>query len=311
MLFSPETATLGPVNAVQDNLSGPLSRMAMFFLGDVCLPPVASVRDVFDYGSQLNSRGIKILPSEERFLRQVTWCMLQIQGEQEEGELQQALSRIAALTLAVIEDPDLSIPEGYAIGSRENLEDFAFRFQREWEQQDLSLGAAVGLHQLSFASAGDVSALARRLPAERDDSLARALRQGEIYLRQGEEIFARHTDPARQGAHRLRLDAAAKRLELLLARLLAVPAAQDRALVRAQLVRRELKHVEIDALGAKRVSEAEQVSETRRLLRWTEADLGQELTDSNKAALAAQLRELAEASEDSEDSGEDWLFSMS
>lgn len=299
------------MNAVQDNLSGPLSRMAKFFLGDACLPPVQSVRDVFDYGRELNARGIRILPSEERFLRQVTWCMLQIQGDEEEGDLHQALSQIAALALAIIEDPDLAIPEGYAIGSRENLEAFAFRFQQEWLQQDLSLGATVGVYQLVFTSAQELREAADRLPSEaRDEALDRALQQGEIYLRQGEEIYARHTDEARRSAHQARLGAAIQRLQLLLARLISLPLERDQPLVRAQLVRRELKHVEIDALGAQRISEAEQAFETRRLLRWTEADLGEELTDDNKAALAAQLRELSESDEDSEE-GEDWLFSMS
>ena len=284
--------------------------MAKFYLGDVCLPPVASVRDVFDYGRALSERGIPVLLSEERFLRQVTWCMLQLQGEDSESDLQAALMRIAALTLAIIEDEDLSIPEGYAVGDRGNLEVLALRFHQEWLQNDLTLGATIGIHDLDFQTSAELDQAAQRLLEEdSDEPLRRAFAQGAIFLRQGEEIFAGHEDAARRSAHEARLGAARERLRLLLGRLLGVPAQQDHQLVRAQLVRRELRHVEIDALGAKRITEAEQAQQTKRLLRWTEADLGEELTEENKAQLAAQLQEVS-SDEADEDSGEDWLFGM-
>tara|TARA_R110002072_G_scaffold154662_2_gene304708 strand:- start:2529 stop:3383 length:855 start_codon:yes stop_codon:yes gene_type:complete len=283
--------------------------MAKFYLGDVCLPPVASVRDVFDYGRALYERGIPVLLSEERFLRQVTWCMLQ-EGHDAQSDLHLALRRIAALTLAIIEDEDLSIPEGYAVGDRQNLEALALRFHQEWLQNDRTLGAALGTHELSFETSAELDEAAQRLlEADSDEPLRRAFAQGAIFLRQGEELFARHEDPARRSAHELRLRAARERLRLLLGRLLGVPAHQDHKLVRSQLVRRELRHVEIDALGAKRITEAEQAQQTKRLLRWTEADLGEELTEENKAQLAAQLQEVASGEAD-EDSGEDWLFGM-
>jgi len=298
------------LNAPADNLSKPLLRMAKFYLGDVCLPPVASVRDVFDYGRELNDRGIPVLLSEERFLRQVTWCMLQLQGPDAQSELHVALLRIAALTLAIIEDEDLSIPEGYAVGDRENLEALALRFHQEWLQNEQTLGAASATHALGFQSSSELDLNAERiLQPDSDEPLRKAFAQGAIFLRQGEGIFAQHEDPARRSAHEVRLATARERLRLLLGRLLAVPAAQDHKVVRAQLVRRELRHVEIDALGAKRITEAEQAQQTKRLLRWTEADLGEELTQENKALLAAQLQEVASGEAD-EDSGEDWLFGM-
>lgn len=285
--------------------------MAKFYLGDVCLPRVASVRDVFDYGRALNERGIPVLESEERFLRQVTWCMLQIQDDESEGDLHLALLRIAALTLAIIEDEDLTIPAGYAVGDRANLEALALRFHQEWLQNDLSLGAALGIHDLSFQTSAELEQSAARLLNDAsDDALRRAFAQGAIFLRQGEEIYAKHQDEARRAAHEERLGSARERLRLLLGRLLAIAPAQDHAVVREQLVRRELRHVEIDALGAQRISEAEQARQTKRLLRWTEADLGEELTEENKAQLAAQLQELASSEAESQDSGEDWLFGM-
>ena len=286
--------------------------MAKFYLGDVCLPPVTNVLDVFEYGKALNERGVPVLQSEERFLRQVTWCMLQIENDQEDGELFPALTRIAALTLAIIEDEDLSIPEGYTIGQRSDLEAFALRFHQEWLQNDLSLGAAMGINEISFETSAEVAqASARLLNEGSDEPLRRALLQGEIFLRQGEEIFSRHTEPQRRDAHKLRLDAARERLQLLAARLLAIAPERDHAVLRDQLVRRELRHVEIDSLGAQRISEAEQARETRRLLKWTETELGEELTDANKAELSAQLRDLAVSKgADDSDEGDGWLFGM-
>lgn len=298
-----------------DNLSAPLLRMAKFYLGDVCLPRVANVRDVFEYGKALNERGLPVLRSEERFLRQVTWCMLQIENDQEEGELFLALTRIAALTLAIIEDDDLSIPEGYAVGHRSNLEALALRFHQEWLQNDLALGAAMGINDLGFHTSADLEQAASRLLTEdSDEPLRRAFLQGEIFLRQGEAIFERHTDTDRRDAHKHRLDSARERLRLVLARLMAIPLDRDHAVLRAQLVRRELRHVEIDSLGAQRISAAEQALQTRRLLKWTETELGEELTDANKAELSAQLRSLAAAESDQQDEGEGddegWLFGM-
>lgn len=288
--------------------------MAKFYLGDVCLPRVASVRDVFDYGRALHERGIPVLSSEERFLRQVTWCMLQIHSGARGGALHQALIRIAALTLAIIEDEDLTIPEGYAVGDRSNLEALALKFHQAWLQTELALGSAMGANDLSFHNSAELEQNAGRvLDGTSDEHLKRAFAQGAIFLRQGEGILAQHTDEARRTAHTTRMGQALERLRLLLARLTSVPSASDHSLVRAQLVRRELRHVEIDALGAQRITEAEQALETKRLLKWTETELGEELTDENKAELSAQLREAALADSNGDDDGGDdeaWLFGM-
>ncbi|MGE0712425.1 MAG: hypothetical protein AB7N76_10330 [Planctomycetota bacterium] len=292
-----------------DNLSAPLARMALFFLGDT-LPRVHSVRDVYAQGQALVERGIPVTPAEASFLRQVTWCMLQIlQEDEEEGELHSALARVAALALAIIEDDDFTIPEGYGVGSRANLEALALRLWREGFQLNMSLGAVVGLHDLSFGRAAELEGLEARLPLEGDDgTLLRVLTQARVHLRQGEELLARNPDPARAAAHRLRLERAFERTRFLLARLITVPHARDHAVVRAHFVRRELKHIEIDALGAQRITEAEQRAQAKRLLAWTEEDLGEELTDANKAALAARLAEAAGGEQDGE--GEAWLFEM-
>jgi hypothetical protein len=286
-----------------DNLSAPLLRMGSFFLGDT-LPQVASARDIYARGQDLVTRGISATPSEAQFLRGVTWCMLQIQHDQEESELHSALARVAALALAIIEDDDFTIPPGYSIGSRTDLENFAIRLRAENFQLNMSLGVTVGSYDLSFTSVEGLTATAERLPA--DDLRTKTINQILIHLRQGEELHQRQQDPERAQAHEQRLHKAYERARFLLARLLSVPTERDNEVLRAHLVRRELKHIEIDALGALRITEAEQVTQAKQLLAWTEVDLGEELTDENKAALAARLAEVAD--EENEDSG--WLFEM-
>src|SRR5690606_2466221 len=121
-------------------------------------------------------------------------------------------------------------------------------------------------------------------------------------------LLAAQANEEKAAGHRVRLQHARERATFLLARLLTTAAEQDHAVVRSHLIKRELRRIEVDALGVERISSSEQERETRRLLRWTEHDLGVELTDDNKAALAAQLQEIARAGQ-AEDEG-DWLSQM-
>ena len=93
----------------------------------------------------------------------------------------------------------------------------------------------------------------------------------------------------------------------------AFPPDEDHPVVRAHIVRRELKQIEVDALGAQRISEAEQAAQAAELLAWTEQDLGEELNDENKAQIAARIEEAAreELEEEDDDLGGVsgiWLF---
>ena len=53
--------------------------------------------------------------------------------------------------------------------------------------------------------------------------------------------------------------------------------------------------MEIDALGAERIAQAmsEGARRARRLREWTEEEMGETLTDENKAELAKRLRDAA------------------
>lgn len=287
--------------------------MARFFLGEGALPAVSSVRDVYEVARGISERGIPVRKGEAELLKQVTWCMLQIQHDHEEGELHQALARLAAQVLAIIEDDDLYIPDELHIGGRVALEGLALQLGTERAQLDMSLGVAIGMYDLVVQSGADLQAIAGRLPPERlSDELQRAVRGAALHLRQGEELHRRHGDPQRAAAHGERLQQAYQRTTYLLARLLAVPPERDHPVLRAHILRRELKHIEVDALGVQRLTEAEQAREARRLLAWTEEELGEELTDENKAALAARLREAAreQAAEQGETGEGDWLAGM-
>ncbi|MCO5167168.1 MAG: hypothetical protein M9894_12520 [Planctomycetes bacterium] len=277
--------------------------MATFFVGGG-LPRVDDVRDVFARARDLRERGVPIEPGEEALLRQVTWCMLQLQHDQEEGELHQALARMAALVLAIIEDDDFSIPAGCQLRGRVPLEALAIQVQRQLDQQDMQLAAAMGIQGIEVRGAADLDALAARLPRSAD--LDRALRGARNHLREGERLLAAQRDPARAARHRERLAEAYDRAARLLARLLAVPSERDHPVVRAHVLRRELKRIEVDALGVERLTEDEQARRTRELLKWADQDLGERLDDANKAALAEQLKAVAQEQEG--DAGSSWFF---
>lgn len=289
-------------------LEGPLLRMGQFFFGPA-LSRVQGARDVFALARALRDAGVPVRPSEERLLTQILWCLLQIQHDREETELHQALVLMADLVLAIIEDEDFFIPERARIGGREELELLALQLQRQSFQLDMSLGATIGLYDLGISGPADVTRLQGALPAaKRPPELEGVLNRLLNFMTQGEQLLAGQGDPEKAADHRARLEHARERATFLLARLLTTPAEQDHPVLRAQIVKRELRRIEVDALGIERISSSDQERETRRLLRWTEQDLGVELTDDNKAALAAQLQELARA-EQAADEG-DWLSQM-
>lgn len=299
--------------APEHDLRGPFLRMAEFFVAEN-LPRVDTVRDVFEQGRALVARGIPVAPTEAHFLRQVAFQMLQIQDDQLESDNHAALARAAALALAIIEDDDFTIPEGYGLASPQALDALAIELKQESFQRDMSVGVCVGTYNLNFTDAAGLEGFEERVPERlRDERFSRALNQIRIHLRQGGEILAKQSDPERKAAHAARYEAGCMRARNLLARLLAFPPQEDHPVVRAHIVRRELKQIEVDALGAQRISEAEQAAQAAELLAWTEQDLGEELTDENKAQIAARIEEAAreELEEEDDDLGGVsgiWLF---
>ena len=299
-----------------DTLSGPRRRMSMFFLGDA-LPAVAGAPDIYAAAKDLKVRGVPVRKTEEDLLTKTLWCILQVQHDQEESEQHAALALLAALVLAIIEDDDFSIPEGADTASRRQLELLAIDVMRENSQLNMSLGATIGIYDIRLEHSRDLADVQSRVP----DALLTPELQGVLvklktHLSQGEGIFEQHSDPERRVRHKLRLDKAYSRSTNLLARLLTKGEGADHAVVRGHIIRREHRHIEIDALGAERVSEAEQIKKTRQLLTWTEEDMGEELTDENKAALAARIREIATEEHSAEqpsgdgDPSSSWFFDM-
>src|SRR5205814_2256610 len=132
-----------------------------------------------------------------------------------------------------------------------------------------------------------------------------------IHLREGGGLLAKQTDPDRAARHRKRYAEACERTQHLLARLLAVPSDTDLGVVRGNIVRRELKRIEVDALGAERLTEVEQVQKAQKLLAWTEVEFGEHGTDENRARLAAELRKAASEPVAQGDDDGAWLFDES
>jgi hypothetical protein len=284
--------------------------MAQFFFGPA-LSRVRGAADVFALTRDLQQRGVRVRKSEERLLTQILWCLLQIQHDNEETELHQALALMADLVLALIDDDDFFIPEGAVVGGREQLELLAIQLQRQSFQLNMSLGAMIGVYDLAIGGVADVGRIRERLPAaRRTPELEGVLNKLHNFVGQGEQLLAQQRVPEKAAAHRARLEQARERASFLLARLLTTAAEQDHPVLRANIAKRELRRIEVDALGIERITDAAQERETRRLLSWTEQGLGVELTDDNKAALAAQIQELArDTAKDGED-GEDWLSTM-
>jgi hypothetical protein len=174
----------------------------------------------------------------------------------------------------------------------------------------MALGATLGIWDLTINASTDLEAIRGRLPAVTPE-LEGVLTKAGVHLRQGEEIFAKHRDAARRERHLARLRQAYSRTAHLLARLLTVNAEADHPVLRKHTIRREHRLIEVDALGAEKVSEAEQARETRRLLEWTEDDMGEQLTDANKAQLAQRIADLAKVTQLGEDAaGQSWFFDM-
>lgn len=292
-------------------LRGPLLRMAQFFFGP-SLGRVNSAKDVYTVARQIRDAGIQVRRSEERLLTQVLWCVLQIQHDREETDQHQALLTLADLVLAVIEDDDFFIPEGVSAGGREEIELLALEVQTQAFQLDMSLGATIGLYDLQFGAAADLQGAWGRVPRPlRSPELQAVFQRLANHLTQGEELLTGQADPAKQARHRDRLAQAYERTGFLLARLLAKTPAADHPVLRENVIKRELKRIEVDALGIERIGAEEQARETRRLLQWTEQDLGVELNDANKAALAAQLQAVArEKVAGAEEDDDDWLSGM-
>jgi hypothetical protein len=297
------------MGTAKDTLSGPLLKMSSFFLPET-LPKVRKVGDVLEHARALRDRGIAPSEGEERLLKQLVWSLLQFQDNETDAVLYKALARVAALVLAIMEDDDLSIPDDRRIGSRADLGTLAAKLKRQHEKLAAKVAASPEARAITIHDAVAAETLERTLGPTADEELRHALHGVALHLRQGESILVKQTDLARGSRHLQRFGEACERAKHLIARLVAIPADADERVVRAHLVRRELKRVEVDALGAEVLTETEQTEKAKKLLAWVEVDMGEAVTEENRARLASELRAAAEG-EPAPTTGEDdgaWLF---
>jgi len=294
-------------------LRGPLLRMSRFFLGGT-LPRVLGPAEFRERTRDLQARRLPIRAGEARLLTKTMWCLLRAEQNLQRVDRFEALCDLAALALAIVEDDDLYVPDDLDAPTPRELVLLALELRRDRLRRDAALDAAIAEHGLEVEAADDLVAIAARLPADRrDPELERVVNRIRTHLGQGEELLAGQSDRQRAWAHRERLAAARRRAELLLGRLLAVRPGDDPAVLRRHVVRRELRRIEVDALGVERIGEAEQTARAKRLLAWTEDELGEVVDDANKDALAERVRAVAEEADDADaaDGGSGrWFFEM-
>lgn len=296
-----------------DNLSVPLLKMARFFL--VPPPPVADVPAIRARASAIRARGVTPSEGEVRLLAQVEARLGEVPADEENALLRKSLAGLAGLVLAIIEDHEFAIPADRHLGGTASLDALAVQLGWESKKRSKLVRAALEKHGLAVERAADVAALHARTK-DPDPRLLEALQRTEAHLRQGELLLERKTDPAAVARHRTRLALACRRTTLLLARLLAVPAADDSVHERRILVQREVKLVELDALGIEKLSEEAQIQGTTEKLAATQTpELGTKVVrgmtsrirrNFMEAASAAAELDPVEASEDAAD--DNWLF---
>ncbi|MGE0709602.1 MAG: hypothetical protein AB7N76_23805 [Planctomycetota bacterium] len=297
---------------VCDSILQPMLNMGRFFVGDSVpiLPDAAAVNAGL---KDVKARNLPVTPPAEVLLTKV--LVLLVKHRKGDEDLRQGLGLLAGLILLVIEDDYFYVPETTEEASNDKIEELAKKLLRGHRVNVRMVEKAVAQHGLALATSEDLPALRAKLPDTPE--YAKVLGKLEVHLKQGEGLLHKQTDPARRAAHAARFALACKRTLNLLGRLLAIPPASDHARLRKRIISRELKQIEIDALGAAQISDKEQAEEARKLLAQTGVEPGgQDLSQADAAEVAAQLAaindeaSLMESSEggDGEEGG--WFFDM-
>lgn len=291
---------------VRPDLLKPILNMGRFFVGDT-IPRLPDPREINARLKDVKTRKLPVTPAADALLTKTLLLLLRPL----EAADRDALGLLAGLVLLVVEDDYFYIPETTEQVGDERLLELARGLARVREREVQRLERVVAAHRLSLVGAAEVGHLGARLP--RSAELERVLARLEIHLRQGEEILRRHSDLARRSAHAARFADACTRAVNLIGRLLMVPQEQDHARLRKRIVSRELRLIEIDALGAAAVSDKEQAAEAARLLAQTGVSESDVPAGLGAAEIAARLAEIgaAEAGPEPEDEEQgDWFFDM-
>ena len=291
---------------VRPDLLKPILNMGRFFVGDT-IPRLPDPRAINARLKDIKTRKLPVTPAADALLTKVLLLLLRPIG----AEDRDALGLLAGLVLLVVEDDYFYIPQTTEQVGDERLLELARGLARVREREIQRLERVVAAHRLSLTSFEDVSGLGARLPGSPE--LERLFGRLEVHLRQGQQILRGQQDAARRSAHAARFADACTRAVNLIGRLLMVPLEQDHARLRKRIVSRELKLIEIDALGAAAVSDKEQAAEAARLLAQTgvvESDVPAGL---GAAEIAARLAEIGAGEAEGEGEGEgegDWFFDM-
>lgn len=290
----------------------PILNMGRFFVGD-SIPRLADPVAINARVKDLKTRGLPVAPAADALLAKIL-LLIVMNGRPEQAELREALGLLAGLVLLVVEDDYFYIPETTEHVSNERVLELASKLASAHALEIQKLHAVIATQGLALSSSADLPGLRARLP--QTPEFERLFTRLEIHLRQGEGILHAQQDPARRAAHEARYRDACQRSLNLLARLIQVPEGQDHKRLRARITSRELKLIEIDALGAANVSDAAQAAEAQRLLDETLDKSGIEDDAANASAseIAARLAAIQsaepEAEEEDGDEDGDWFFDM-
>jgi hypothetical protein len=297
--------------AVRAALLKPILNMGRFFVGD-SIPRLADPVAINARIKDLKTRGLPVAPAADSLLAKIL-LLIVMSGRPEQQALREALGLLAGLVLLVVEDDYFYIPETTEHVSNERVTELATKLASAHALEIQKLQAVVATQGLALQRTADVAALRARF--SRTPEFERVFSRLEIHLGQGEGILTAQQDPARRQAHENRFREACVRSVNLLARLLQVPEGKDHKRLRKRITSRELKLIEIDALGAANVSDAAQAAEAQRLLDETTSRAGVEDDAANAsaaeiAARLAQIQSTAGDEHEEEEGDGDWFFDM-
>ena len=308
----PGTRQIVRARAVRAALLKPILNMGRFFVGD-SIPRLADPIAINARIKDLKTRGLPVAPAADSLLAKIL-LLIVMNARPDQGELRESLGLLAGLVLLVVEDDYFYIPETTEHVSNERVLELASKLASGHALEIQKLQSVVTLQGIALQRSAELRALQARLP--QTPEFERLFNRLDIHLRQGEGILSAQQDPARRQAHEGRFRDACRRSVNLLARLVQVPEGQDHKRLRARITSRELKLIEIDALGAANVSDAAQAAEAQRLLDETvnKAGVQDDAANASAAEIAARLAAIQsaepDAAEGEEEGDGDWFFDM-
>ncbi|MBL4848926.1 MAG: hypothetical protein JKY65_25670 [Planctomycetes bacterium] len=303
----PRSGQIVRSRSVRAALLKPILNMGRFFVGDT-IPRLSDPVEINERVKDLKTRGLPVAPAADSLLAKVL-LLIVMRGAPEHAPLREALGLLAGLVLLVVEDDYFYIPETTEHVSNERVEELALKLTAGRQVEVASLARVVAEHQLEVHRTEDLAAIQTRVGTSPE--FERVFNRLQIHLGQGQQILENQQDPARRAAHAARFEDACVRTANLLGRLLQVSLKDDHKRLRKRIVSRELKLIEIDALGAANVSDAAQAAEAQRLLDETAGSASADDTSGKSASeIAARLAEIGQSEGDEGEQDEAWFFDM-